>query len=109
MVLQAACLAYQEGRDDLVETVIAPAAAEAAASLLSRALEDRKRVSKYLDRLKEASTAATRAPALQSACFDTLFCKPECGHACFLSKTHCPDLARPLLEGGFRISLLSHA
>ena len=56
-VSQAACLAYQEGRDDLVETVIAPAAAEAAASLLSRALEDRKRVSKYLDRLKEASNA----------------------------------------------------
>ncbi|BDA44195.1 Elongator complex protein 1 [Coccomyxa sp. Obi] len=50
---QAAYLAYQEGRDDLVETVIAPAAAEAAASLLSRALEDRKRICKYLDRLKE--------------------------------------------------------
>ncbi|KAK9915662.1 hypothetical protein WJX75_002381 [Coccomyxa subellipsoidea] len=50
---QAAYTAYQEGRDDLMETVIAPAAADAAASLLSRALEDRKRSRKYLDRLKE--------------------------------------------------------
>ncbi|EIE25950.1 IKI3-domain-containing protein [Coccomyxa subellipsoidea C-169] len=50
---QASYTAYQEGREDLIETVIAPAAADAAATLLSRALDDRKRTCKYLGRLKE--------------------------------------------------------
>ena len=52
-VPQASYTAYQEGREDLTDTIITPAAAEAAATLLSRALEDRKRTRKYLDRLKE--------------------------------------------------------
>ena len=43
----------RHGRDDLVETVIAPASAEAAASTVSDVREERERVSKYLARLKE--------------------------------------------------------
>lgn len=53
IVVQATCTAFQAARDDLMETIIAPAAAEAAAMLLSRTLEDRTRISKYLERLKE--------------------------------------------------------
>ena len=40
-------------RDDLVDTVIAPAGAEAAASLLVETRENAERVSKYLLRYKE--------------------------------------------------------
>ncbi len=43
----------RHGRDDLVDTVIAPASAEAAASTVSDVREERERVSKYLTRLKE--------------------------------------------------------
>jgi elongator complex protein 1 len=44
--------AYEAGRDDLVETVLAPAAADAAASTLADAREDATRVAKYLARYK---------------------------------------------------------
>ncbi|DBA88250.1 hypothetical protein WJX77_011440 [Trebouxia sp. C0004] len=50
---EALRLAYKHGRDDLVDTVIAPASAEAAASTVSDVREERERVSKYLTRLKE--------------------------------------------------------
>lgn len=46
-------LMRRHGRDDLVDTVIAPASAEAAASAVSDVREERERVSKYLARLKE--------------------------------------------------------
>ena len=41
------------GRDDLVETVVAPAAASAAQSALTGLHENATRVAKYLARLKE--------------------------------------------------------
>ncbi|KAA6419594.1 MAG: elongator complex 1-like [Trebouxia sp. A1-2] len=50
---EALRLAYKHGRDDLVDTVIAPASAEAVASTVSDVREERERVSKYLTRLKE--------------------------------------------------------
>lgn len=40
-------------RDDLVDTVIAPAGAEAASGLLADARENTERVNKYLKRYKE--------------------------------------------------------
>lgn len=55
--MQATCTAFQSGRDDLVDTVVAPAAAEAAASMLTTVREDCNRVRKYLARLKEVSSS----------------------------------------------------
>ena len=46
-------LRCRDMRDDLVDTVIAPAGAEAAAGLLADARENTARVSKYLQRYKE--------------------------------------------------------
>ena len=43
----------RHGRDDLVDTVVAPASAEAAATAVADVREERERVSKYLARLKE--------------------------------------------------------
>ena len=43
----------RHGRDDLVDTVVAPASAEAAATAVADIREERERVSKYLTRLKE--------------------------------------------------------
>ena len=44
---------HRHARDDLVDTVIAPASAEAAATAVSDIRENRERVAKYLARLKE--------------------------------------------------------
>lgn len=43
----------RHSRDDLVDTVVAPASAEAAAATVSETKENRERVAKYLARLKE--------------------------------------------------------
>ena len=43
----------RHGRHDLVDTVVAPASAEAAATAVADIREERERVSKYLIRLKE--------------------------------------------------------
>lgn len=43
----------RHGRDDLVDTVIAPGSAEAAATAVSDIRDNRERVTKYLARLKE--------------------------------------------------------
>eukprot|EP00887_Chlorella_sp_A99_P002271 scaffold10.g2271.t1 len=50
---EAVRLAYQAGRPDLVETVVAPAAAAAAAATLEEARENLERVRKYWARLRE--------------------------------------------------------
>lgn len=49
-------IAYREHRGDLLETVIAPAAAECATTLLSDFKENDDRVDKYWERLKEVRT-----------------------------------------------------
>ena len=51
--VQAACTAMGSTNSGLLDTSVAPAAADAAASMLDSATEDRKRVRKYLARLKE--------------------------------------------------------
>jgi elongator complex protein 1 len=46
-------VSYQYARPDLVPTVVAPAAAASASTLLSEAQEACERISKYLGRLSE--------------------------------------------------------
>lgn len=66
-------------RDDLVDTVIAPAGADAAASLLAETRDNAERVSKYLLRYKEVqqrrSNMEVNPPQLAafqpSGCFGT--------------------------------------
>lgn len=43
----------RHSRDDLVDTVVAPASAEAAAASVTEIRENRERVTKYITRLKE--------------------------------------------------------
>ncbi|CAK0773220.1 hypothetical protein CVIRNUC_004042 [Coccomyxa viridis] len=50
---QAACTAMDSRSSSLMDSCVAPAAADAAARLLESATEDRKRIRKYLARLKE--------------------------------------------------------
>ncbi|KAL3149903.1 hypothetical protein ABBQ38_013268 [Trebouxia sp. C0009 RCD-2024] len=50
---EALRVAYKHGREDLVDTVVAPASAEAAATAVADVREERERVSKYLARLQE--------------------------------------------------------
>lgn len=46
-------MAYRYDREDLVETVVAPAAAECASTSLTSFIDDTERLSKYWNRLKE--------------------------------------------------------
>ena len=52
----------------MMETVVAPAAADAAAGMLEGAREDCKRVQKYLARLKEVRFHASCVLLLSSLC-----------------------------------------
>ena len=54
---QAACTAMGSSNRGLLDTCVAPAAADAAASMLESATDNRKRIQKYLARLKEVLTA----------------------------------------------------
>ncbi|GIL52022.1 hypothetical protein Vafri_7984, partial [Volvox africanus] len=53
---EAMRVSYAHGRSDLVETVVAPAAADGAAALLADARESEDRIRKYLQRLKDVRT-----------------------------------------------------
>lgn len=62
MPRQALRVAYAAGRADLVETDLAPAAAEAAAASLESARADEARVAKYLARYREVPPADSVQP-----------------------------------------------
>lgn len=49
------------GSPGLLDCSVAPAAADAAASMLDKALEDRKRIHKYLARLREVRRSLKRS------------------------------------------------
>ena len=57
-------MSYQHGRADLVATVVAPAAAEAASTLLGQVRDSRERLTKYWARLK---VVRQRRQAMQEA------------------------------------------
>ena len=62
-------LVCRHGRDDLVDTVVAPASAEAAASAVSDIREERERVAKYLTRLKEVRHKRSAMEVLSACLF----------------------------------------
>lgn len=71
---EAVRVAYEHARDDLVDTIVAPAAAEAAAGMLQDARDSCERLVKYSSRLaevrrqKSAMAAAVEAAGEEGIC-----------------------------------------
>ncbi|CAD7702171.1 unnamed protein product [Ostreobium quekettii] len=69
---EAVHIAYRQGRGDLVETTVAPAAAECATTLLSDFREAEQRVSRYFERLKDVRAKRIAMEAVVGETGDTL-------------------------------------